>query len=206
MDTNTIVTLADNYYNYCNDSLIKIAIIKKLPNGKYRVMSHTGKNLGTYDSKKQAKERLRQVEFFKHKDSSNADDKIIDLKDADEFTFSAIMRKLNKICDKEQVYDFLKIYKSEFDNALKQNLQQPDKIALQNSIVNLSKKYKVKLNKDMVKNAAIVSELGDPAIVGKYLADIIRFTLNRISLERRPVSIQRVRTKRSLAVQIGVQV
>jgi hypothetical protein len=30
MDTNTIVTLADNYYNYCNDSLIKIAIIKKI--------------------------------------------------------------------------------------------------------------------------------------------------------------------------------
>lgn len=47
--------------------MIKTAYIKKLPNGEYRVMSHTGKNLGTYKTKEQAKKkRLSQVEIFKH--------------------------------------------------------------------------------------------------------------------------------------------
>jgi len=46
--------------------MIKTAYIKKLPNGEYRVMSHTGKNLGTYKTKEQAKKRLSQVEMFKH--------------------------------------------------------------------------------------------------------------------------------------------
>ncbi len=36
-------------------------------NGKYCVKSHKGKNLGCYDSKSGAEERLRQVEYFKSK-------------------------------------------------------------------------------------------------------------------------------------------
>ncbi len=32
----------------------------------WRVVSHTGKNLGTFPSRTQAVKRLRQVEFFKH--------------------------------------------------------------------------------------------------------------------------------------------
>ena len=35
--------------------------------GKWMVTDHTGKmNLGTYDTKEEAEERLRQVEIFKH--------------------------------------------------------------------------------------------------------------------------------------------
>lgn len=49
------------------DSLCKVAKIKKMPNGKYRVVSHKGKNLGDCDSLKAAKKRLQEVEFFKHK-------------------------------------------------------------------------------------------------------------------------------------------
>ena len=42
-------------------------MIKKVKEG-YRVISEkSGRNLGTYKSKDEAKERLRQVEFFKHK-------------------------------------------------------------------------------------------------------------------------------------------
>jgi hypothetical protein len=42
-------------------------MIKKVKEG-YRVVSEkSGRNLGTYKSKDEAKERLRQVEFFKHK-------------------------------------------------------------------------------------------------------------------------------------------
>jgi len=47
-------------------SLNKEAKIKKLPNGKYRVMAETGRNMGTYDTEKEAKERLQQIEMFKH--------------------------------------------------------------------------------------------------------------------------------------------
>jgi murein DD-endopeptidase MepM/ murein hydrolase activator NlpD len=39
--------------------------IKKMGN-KWRVVSHKGRNLGTYGSRKEAEKRLRQVEFFKH--------------------------------------------------------------------------------------------------------------------------------------------
>ena len=41
-------------------------MIKKIK-GKYVVLSETtGRRFGTYDSKKDAEKRLRQIEFFKH--------------------------------------------------------------------------------------------------------------------------------------------
>lgn len=61
--------------------MIKIAIIKKLPNGKYRLYSRkkdkSGKrrNLGTYDSLAGAKKREKAVQWFKHhSDDGMADD------------------------------------------------------------------------------------------------------------------------------------
>jgi hypothetical protein len=39
-------------------------IVKK--GDKWQVQSQEGKNLGMYSSKKEAKKRLRQVEYFKH--------------------------------------------------------------------------------------------------------------------------------------------
>jgi hypothetical protein len=42
-------------------------MIKKIYN-KYRIVSLQGKNLGEYKTKKEAEERLRQIEYFKHKD------------------------------------------------------------------------------------------------------------------------------------------
>ena len=41
-------------------------MIKKL-GGKYKLVSHTGKNLGTFGSKKGAEKREKQVNFFKSK-------------------------------------------------------------------------------------------------------------------------------------------
>lgn len=42
-------------------------MIRKVKGG-YKVVSHKGKNLGgPYKSKKKARKRLRQVEYFKHK-------------------------------------------------------------------------------------------------------------------------------------------
>lgn len=41
-------------------------MIKKIKQG-YRVVSESGRNMGTYKTKEEAKIRLRQIEFFKHK-------------------------------------------------------------------------------------------------------------------------------------------
>lgn len=188
MKNNDILQLASEYYDCC----IKFAVIKKLPNGKYQVQSHKGRNLGTYDSKIKAKERLKQVEFFKH-DKSNADDEIIDLTNVNDFSLSAIMRELKKN-DIQYVHGFLKIYKLQFDNAVEEGLQKPEKVALQNSVIIFNKKHKIKLDKDLVKNAA-VTELGDAKSVGKYLSNIVKFTLMRISGDKRPQYTYKLKEK-----------
>jgi hypothetical protein len=44
-------------------------MIKKVKEG-YRVLSESGWNMGTYATKEEAKKRLQQIEFFKHKKQS----------------------------------------------------------------------------------------------------------------------------------------
>lgn len=176
-----------------NNSVRKEAKIVKLPNGKYQVQSQKGKNLGTYDSRKGAEDRLRDVEYFKHKDDNDAKDSI-DLTEIDDFSFSATLRKLRMQCSEEQVKEFLEVYKKEFDKALQKDLQKPDVVALQNALVAFSKTYNIKLRKSIFKGA-MISELGDPVLVGRYLSDIIKFTLTRISPERRQGAIDSVRQK-----------
>lgn len=39
-----------------------------MPNGKYRVLSEEGKNLGESDSRTGAEKRLQEVEYFKYLD------------------------------------------------------------------------------------------------------------------------------------------
>jgi len=40
-------------------------MIKKIKEG-YRVVAESGRNMGTYQTLKEAKKRLRQIEMFKH--------------------------------------------------------------------------------------------------------------------------------------------
>jgi hypothetical protein len=47
-------------------------MIRELSNGKYRLVSHTGKNLGTFDSKEAAMKHEHEVQFFKHHGSKEA--------------------------------------------------------------------------------------------------------------------------------------
>lgn len=194
MDVEQILQLASEYHQYC---LVKDAVIRKLPKGKYRVMSESGKNLGTYPSRPGAVERLKQIEMFKHMDKSKADDKKeIDLTEIDDFSYSAVMRKLRQKASKEQVIEFLKLFKAHFDKAVKNKIQKPEKIALQNALIKFNKRHPVKLKRKLIKSAA-TGELGDAALVGRYLADIIRFTLNRIPLDRRSKAILNLKAKLS---------
>jgi hypothetical protein len=41
-------------------------MIKKISDG-YRVVAESGRNMGTYKTEGEAKKRLRQIEYFKHK-------------------------------------------------------------------------------------------------------------------------------------------
>lgn len=50
--------------SYWDSNKLDEKIVKK--DGKYQVQSEKGKNMGTYDTKKEAEERLKDVEMFKH--------------------------------------------------------------------------------------------------------------------------------------------
>jgi hypothetical protein len=198
-DTNYLLKLASTYETQCIQSLVKIAKIRKLPDGKYRVLSQDGKNLGTYKSREGAEKRLKQVEYFKHLDKSKADDhgnpiKPIDLTDADEFSYSAIMRKLREKAEPEQVRQFLKLFKLQFDKAVKGKVNKPERVALQNSVLKFHKMHPIKVDKKMIKCAA-VAELGNAEAVGKYLSDIVKFIVARMPLEKRPHALEILKQK-----------
>ena len=44
-------------------------MIQKVKEG-YRVVSESGRNMGTYPTKEEAKKRLQQIEYFKHKEKT----------------------------------------------------------------------------------------------------------------------------------------
>ncbi len=48
----------------------KVAYIKQIGKNKFRVYSEKGRNMGTYNSRAAAKKRLRDIEYFKHKNSA----------------------------------------------------------------------------------------------------------------------------------------
>jgi hypothetical protein len=186
-----IVKLANSYYYNCQ-VMIKEAFIRKMPNGKYRVLSEKGRNLGEYSSRKGAQKRLRQIEFFKHRDANKSDDSSLDLSDIDDFSYSAIMRKLNKKGTSEQLFYFLNLYKLTFDKAVKDKIKDPEKIALKTTFIKFCKKFNVIFDKKIIKSA---ETLGNTEQIGRYLADIVRFTLGRISPKNRAKSINNLRNK-----------
>ena len=57
------------YPVYVEESLINEKIVKK--GSKWQVQSEKGRNMGTYDTKKEAEKRLQQVHYFKHMNESN---------------------------------------------------------------------------------------------------------------------------------------
>jgi ferritin len=96
--------------------LIKLAFIRKLPNGNYRVFSEKGKNMGTYKSLSGAKNRLRQIEFFKHQ-ANFFTNLIKQAKEHDvTFTYSGLLRFLRKE-KPELVVEFMQKFLQAFNEA-----------------------------------------------------------------------------------------
>ena len=57
--------MTDSYGNLIEETITET--IRKLPNGKYRLYSGKGRNLGTFDSRDAAEKHERQVQYFKHR-------------------------------------------------------------------------------------------------------------------------------------------
>lgn len=179
---------ANIFYNMCN--IIKTAFIKKVPGG-WRVMSEKGKNLGTYKTKEEAKKRLRQIEYFKHK---KADDQSIDLTQCNDFSYSSILRELRKKADPKILKRFLVIYKKNFDNAILQEKDKPESMALIAALNELIEDKNILISDKFIKSASAI-ELGNPEYAGKYLSDIMKFVMQRISKENRPRSLHSLKNK-----------
>lgn len=116
----------------------------------------------------------------------------IDLTDINDLSYSAIMRDIRKQCDKETVTEFLTLFKQCFDRLVEHEVKDPAQLALSLALKLFNSLHPLKLD---IKKEAATSELGEASLVGRYLSDIIRFTLNRISAKSRPKALQTVLRK-----------
>lgn len=103
--------------------MIKFAFIKKINKNTWRVYSRKGKNLGTFHSLGEAKERLKDVEFFKRKDErlkaykKAASKENLNHQHHFSETYSSLLREVNKKQPKK-IQLIMKKFKEIFDHAL----------------------------------------------------------------------------------------
>lgn len=121
-------------------------------------------------------------------------EEVIDLTSVDNFSYSAIMREINKNYNDEVIEYFLFLYKKYFDLALENNIQKSEYVALQNTLVEFSKKYKIKIKDSLIKNATI-TELGSAEDIGQYISNVIKFLMNKISDKSRNKSLEGLKHK-----------
>ena len=188
MSIDNLLLKVESFYNQVDEDLIKIAFIKKVKEG-YRVYSKKGRNLGTYKTWPQAARRLRQIEFFKHRKASTK----LDLTNCYEFSYSSVLRELRKN-NKYLLPHFLTIFKKYFDQAFVDNEENAEKTALMKSLRELQKKHDVIVKEAFIKNASAI-DLGNPEYAGKYLSEIIKFVMQRISIENRLKSMLSLKHK-----------
>lgn len=112
----------------------------------------------------------------------------LDLEKADDISFSAIMREIKKQESDEAARKFLGLYKQCFDYLIINEVEEPEDKALKIALQLFSK-----LDAKIAKSAQQASSNAE--MVGKYLANIIKFTLSRISPEKRPKSIDSLKNK-----------
>lgn len=180
--TNTaLVASSVLFAELCNaqgSGLSKVAVIRKLPKGYWGIFSQKGKLLGKYKTKSKALKRLRQIEFFKHKKAS-----------MDEVTYSELMRQISKHHSSDVLREFRKVFKDTFDQAILEGKEDAEQLALEAGLEFLDSL------ENHLEKAASAIEMGDPVYAGKYIAEIIKFLLRRISPARRAKSLNSVKNK-----------
>lgn len=169
------------------DNFYKLSYIRKEKN-KYIVFSKKHKRLGEYDTLSDAKKRLKQIEYFKHKKAS----KKIDISKADAFTYSSIIRLLRKELNDADLNKFLKVYRENFEKNYLNDESNIEKNTLCQTLLLLEDELNLKVS---IKKDAGLQELGTAEEVGKYLANIVKFTMQRIKDQNRPISMLKLKKK-----------
>lgn len=118
-------------------------------------------------------------------DSNISGETDLDLSEVDDLSLSSIMRELRKQND-DAAIQFLKLYKKCFDFLSCNVGEGIEDVCLKTALDLFKQFYNIKLEKTAVDNAQLV---------GQYLANIIKFTVSRISTERRPKSIETLKGK-----------
>jgi len=185
---NEILKQSNQYY-----SLICLSYIRQIGKNKWRVYSRKGKNMGTFSSKQKAKERLRQIEYFKRVKSAakESTESIIDLSHVDELSYSCVVRELRKVCAEDIVVDFLQCFKGVFDVLLLASDTDIHENSMKYAMALFSTKHIVKL--PMKKEAQIFSS--NPQKVGQYLAHIVKFLLRRVPEKNRSKAVSKLKGK-----------
>ncbi len=109
----------------------------------------------------------------------------------DDYTFSAVMRQLRDETP-ELVMPFLKSFKAAMDEAVRNELEDPDTVALTEAL------KKIKLAESLeplIKVAANVIEMGAPEEAGRGIADIVKFLLQRVESGKRAKTVAKLKDK-----------
>jgi hypothetical protein len=167
-----LLSYAEDFQNF---AIEKLAFIRKLPNGKWRVVSRKGKNLGTYDSRAAAVKRLQQVEFFKRQGS-----------DKNHPTYSSTMRLLNQEADPQTIQHFQQTFKEHFDRLYSEGEENPEEEALEIAIKSLE---------PLKKKAIDENKLGNPEAVGNYIVGLIHFLFRRVPNKNQPKLLKSLKRK-----------
>lgn len=179
-----IESYAEEFDSNC-EGMLKVAVVQQLPNGKWTVMSLKGKQLGEYNTKEDAVKRLRQIEFFKNRDKKASKE------DKKEDSYSSVMRDLRKSYDEGSIKKFQEEFKKLFDEALISGSEDPQNEVLEEAMNCIAYTD----HKRAFEKAAGAIDLGDPEYAGKYLSDILKFVMRRISTDRRVKSLENLRKK-----------
>lgn len=151
--------------NIANDFNNKLSGLEKNLNGNYKPLSNK--------IVKQASKKIK-------------------ISDADDFTYSAITRLFRKNLEEKELRKFQELYRTNFEEVYLSDAKEIEKTALKKTLIELQEELNLEL--DIVKKAGI-EQLGTPEEVGKYLANIVKFTLQRIKPESRKLSILKLRKK-----------
>jgi hypothetical protein len=107
----------------------------------------------------------------------------------EEVTYSSLLRQIGKSHSPDILREFRRLFKEAFDQALLNNSENAEELAMQAGLEFLNG-----LDNSMQKAASAI-EMGDPVYAGKYIAEIIKFLMRRISPERREKSLNGLRRK-----------
>jgi len=106
-------------------------------------------------------------------------------------SYSSVMRDLRKSYDKETVKKFQREFKDRFDAAIAAGAEDPESEVLEDALKCVS----FEDDKRAILKAASAIELGDPEYAGRYLSDVLKFVMRRISTEKRTKSLENLRKK-----------